>query len=86
MSGEPEPEGMRPPKKLDTAIAGLVITVLLQAGTFVWSWSDMNSRVQALEREVAPLRAIAETVGRLDERTKALDRIERKLDAMEPGR
>jgi hypothetical protein len=77
---------MRPPKKLDTAIAGLVITVLLQAGTFVWSWSDMNSRVQALEREVAPLRAIAETVGRLDERTKALDRIERKLDAMEPGR
>lgn len=77
---------MRPPKKLDTAIAGLVITMLLQAGTFVWSWSDMNGRVQALEREVAPLRAIAETVGRLDERTKALDRIERKLDAMEPAR
>lgn len=90
MSIDTEAERMPRPKKIDTAIVGIVISLLIQAAGFVWSWSEMNSRVQALERETAPMRNMTETMARLDERTKGMEittqRIERKLDGAEAVR
>lgn len=83
MSIDLERERMPRPKKIDTAILALALTTLLNIAAMVWWGSDMNTRVQSLERETAPLRAMTATVERLDERTKGIERIERKLDAME---
>ena len=72
------------PRKIDWALLGIVITLLLQGGSALWWASKMDTRLAQLENEAAPLKVAAETVARLDERTKATDasvqRIERKLD------
>lgn len=81
-----EPHHMTPPRKIDTALVGIVITILLQCATAIWWAAAMSSRIDKLESEVAPVRAVVETVARLDERTKGIERIERKLESMENGR
>jgi hypothetical protein len=81
---------MMTPKKIDWALIGIVITLLLYGGSAVWWASKMDSRVMAIEGRMAPIAATVETVGRLDERTlamqKSADRIERKLDDLEVRR
>ena len=90
MSTDTEAERMPRPKKIDTALIGIVFAILLQCVTFVWWMATLNSRVDKLEGETAPVRAMTETIARLDERTRGMEittqRIERKLDGAEAGR
>jgi anti-sigma-K factor RskA len=75
---------MTAPKKVDYALIGIVITILLQGGGFVWWAAKADTRLSSLEARVAPLAATVEVTARLDERTssmaKAMERVERKLD------
>lgn len=79
---------MMRPKKLDVALLGIIITMLLQGAGGVWFAATLNARVQTLENEAVPLKAVVETVARLDERTKAMgestQRIERRLETRDP--
>ncbi len=77
---------LHPPKKIDTALVSIAITLLIQTGAGVWWAATTNSRIEKLEENVAPVRVVIETVARLDERTKGIERIERKLDALEERR
>ncbi|MET3528545.1 hypothetical protein [Phenylobacterium koreense] len=78
------------PRKIDTALIGIVITIVLQLAGGLWWAATMSGRVDKLEADVAPARQVAETVARLDERFKAMEastqRIERKMDAAETRR
>lgn len=81
---------LHPPKKIDTALVGIAMAILLQAATGVWWAAKTNSRVDRLEAEMAPVKTVVETVARLDERSKAMDaasqRIERKLDQLDQAK
>lgn len=78
------------PKKIDTALIGIVIAIILQAAGALWWAATMNARLDRLEADIAPARQVAETVARVDERLKATEasaqRIERKLEGFEAGR
>lgn len=66
-------------RKLNWAMIGVIIALILQAATLIFWGGGINQRVANLERVVGPL--ADGTLARLDERTKAmkeqLDRIER---------
>ena len=83
-------EELNTPRKIDWALLGIVITILLQGASALWWASKMDTRVGSLEQRMAPIAVTVETVARLDERTKSMGdtatRIERKLDAMEARR
>lgn len=81
-----EAERMPRPKKIDTALIGIAFSIVLQLGAGIWLAATMNTRIEALEQQIAPMQAIVETVARLDERTKGIERIERKLDGLEARR
>ena len=78
------------PRKIDTALIGIVITLILQFAGALWWAATMNARLDKLEADIAPARQVVETVARLDERSKAMEiatqRIERKLDGVETRR
>ena len=65
-------------RKLNWAMIGVIVALIVQAATLVFWGGGINQRVATLERTVAPL--ADGTLARLDERTKAmkeqLDRIE----------
>lgn len=90
MSIETGGERLPHPRKIDTALVGIAVTILLQCIMAIWWAATMNSRVEKLEADVAPVRSMAETMARLDERTRAMEgttqRIERKLDSAEERR
>jgi hypothetical protein len=90
MTVDPEAERMPRPRKIDTALLGIVLTLLLQGVTAIWWAATMNNRMTQLEKDLAPARTVFETVARLDERSKAMEsstaRIERKLDSLEQRR
>lgn len=90
MSLDPVGERLPHPKKIDTALIGIVITLIVQAAGAIWWAATMNARLDKLEADVAPARQVVETVARLDERSKAMEiatqRIERKLDGVEARR
>ena len=90
MSIDTEAERMPRPKKIDTALIGIVISILLQCAGGLWWAATSNSRLDKLEGEVAPVRTMTETMARLDERTKGMEittqRIERKLEGFESRR
>lgn len=75
-----EAERMPRPKKIDTALIGIALSILLQLGAGIWLAATMNTRIATLEAQMEPLSKMSETVARLDERTKGIERIERKLD------
>jgi hypothetical protein len=66
-------------RKLNWAMIGVIVALIIQAATLVFWGGGINQRVTTLERTVAPL--ADGTLARLDERTEAmqkqLDRIER---------
>lgn len=66
-------------RKLNWAMIGVIITLVMQVAVLVFWGGGINQRVVALERVVGPL--ADGTLARLDERTKAmqeqLDRIEK---------
>lgn len=78
---------MERPRKIDFALIGIAFTILLECGTAVWWASSTDERLRQVEAkteaQAGPLRNVVETVARLDERTKGIERIERKLDSME---
>ncbi len=78
----PAPFGL---PRIDWAMIGILITILLQGAAGLWWAAKMDSRISSLEADAVPMRAVVETVARLDERTEAMkastERIERKLDA-----
>lgn len=90
MSLDPVGERLPHPKKIDTALIGIVITLIVQAAGAIWWAATMNARLDKLEADIAPARQVVETVARLDERSKAMEiatqRIERKLDGVETRR
>lgn len=74
----------------DWTKVGALFAILVQGAAALWWAAGMDRRVSSLERDLAPLRTMTETVGRLDERTGAMReataRIERKLDNLEERR
>ena len=78
------------PHRIDWTMTSVLLAVLIQGAGALWWASGMDRRVSSLERDMAPLRAMTVTVGRLDERTDAMReataRIERKLDNLEERR
>lgn len=72
---------MTSPRKIDYALIGIVITILLQGAGAVWFAATINSRVDKLEADTATLRAIPVTVARLDERTSSLVEASRRIEA-----
>ncbi len=75
-----------PPKKIDTALVGIVLTLLLQTGAGVWWAATTSSRLAKLEEERTPIRQMITSVAVLEERTKGIERIERKLNEIEDAR
>lgn len=66
------------PKALNWSMIGVIIALVLQAGTLIFWGGGLQARVASLEQIVGPLSD--GTLARLDERTEAmkeqLDRIE----------
>lgn len=77
---------MSPPKKIDTALVAIAITLLMQTGAGVWWAATTSQRVSKLEENNAPISSMIQTVAILDERTKGIERIERRLETMENRR
>jgi len=90
MAMDPGGDWLPHPRKIDTALIGIVITLILQFTGALWWAATMNARLDELEADIAPARQVVETVARLDERTKAMEiatqRIERMLDGVEARR
>lgn len=77
---------LKPPKKIDTALVGIVLTLLLQTGAGVWWAATTSARLAKLEEQRTPINQMIETVAILGERTKGIERIERKLEKLEDRR
>lgn len=80
MANLPEKKGIPQSSRIDTALLGIAFAILVQWGACLWWASNADTRISKLEADIAPVRVILETVARLDERTKGIERIERKLD------
>jgi hypothetical protein len=67
-------------KNVNWAAAGVILAMIVQAGTLIWWGGGLSARVAALEARTAPLSD--GTLARLDERTasisKSLERLERR--------
>lgn len=76
--------------KVEWALVGIVITVILQGGSIVWFAAQMDQRLSVLEEKVRldgpGARSLAETLAKVDERSagtaKAVERIEGRLDEL----
>lgn len=77
---------MHPPKKVDTALVAIAITLLMQSAAGVWWAATTSQRITKLEENNAPITQMIETVAILGERTKGIERIERRLETMENRR
>ena len=83
MANLPEKKRIPPSRRIDTALLGVAFAILLQCGACLWWASNADTRISKLEADIAPVRVMVETVARLDERTKGIERIEQKLDRSE---
>lgn len=68
----------------------LVLTILIQTAGAVWWLSSLNSRVTSLEEKIGSVASQPERLVRVETQveqlTKTMDRIERKLDrALDPS-
>jgi len=73
--------------RLNWTMVGVVIALLAQSGALIAWGAKMDTRVAALEQKVTGALQLSDTVGRLDERTKAtqetVDRIDQRLSSQE---
>jgi hypothetical protein len=77
-------------RHLDWGMVGVIVALCIQGGSMIWWGSAMDRRVSQLEKDVGPVTQASIAIGRMDERTagitKAVERIERRLDAEEARR
>ena len=70
--------------KISPGLLPVIVALAIQSATAIWWASGVERRIVTLESEVRPLSQLSDTVGRLDERSKAtadgIDRVEHKLD------
>ncbi len=87
VASPPSPQGE---PLVSWSMLAMIAAVVLQTGALVW-WAasktaDLDRRTAALEETVAPLSS--GMLARIDERTQAtniaIERVEKRLDRMEP--
>ncbi|MFN3856531.1 MAG: hypothetical protein ACK4RV_02195 [Caulobacter sp.] len=71
-------------------VIGTIVAILAQSAAIVWWAAGINTRVATIELQMREVRASAETLARLDERTAAIQsdtgRIYDRVEALERRR